>query len=533
MENTEIPYKETGFFSKLVIDYLDQKETISSLYNRFPSIENFEGQIQEKSNSFPLEHRKVLVEALEKQYKGLKVSSLTQEHIDNLVLPNTFTITTGHQLNLFSGPLYFLYKIISVLNLCKELKQAYPKQNFVPVYWMASEDHDFEEIQYFNFKGKKVKWERESGGAVGRLSTEGLDKVFEEFSNLLNSGSNADALRSLFKKAYLEHDNLGAASRYLVNHLFGDKGLVVIDGDDQSLKSLFKPYALKELKEELTYQNVSKTNVLLNKEGYKIQVNPRKINLFYIGDGFRERIIKEGTTYKVNNTELSFDSAEELFANTDKLEFVSGNALLRPLYQEVILPNLCYIGGGGELAYWLQLKSTFNNFNVPFPVLLLRNSALLMNEKQQKKIQKLGLTTKELFLPTNDLIKAVVKKHSELNFNFNDKRKELQTIFSELRELTKLTDKSFVGAVNAQEVKQLKGLANLEKRLLKAEKKKMYDVVSRAEIIQRSLFPNQSLQERQANFSEFYELIGDDLIAVLSKNLSPLVFNFLVIPTDS
>lgn len=532
MENLEIPYKETGFFSKLILDYIDQKNTVSSLYNRFPSIQNFEAQIQEKSHSFPLENRKVLVSALENQYQEFEVSALTQEHINNLVLPNTFTITTGHQLNLFSGPLYFLYKIISVINLCKELKQAYPKQNFVPIYWMASEDHDFEEIQYFNFKGKKVKWNREAGGAVGRLSTEGLDAVFKEFSSMLNSGENADELRAIFEKAYLEHDNLGKASRYLVNKLFGAHGLVVIDGDDSQLKRLFKPYALKELKEEVTFKNVTETNHFIKENGYKVQVNPREINLFYIGDGFRERILKEGSIYRVNNTDLVFDSAEALFSNVDKLEFVSGNALLRPLYQEVILPNLSYIGGGGELAYWMQLKSTFKAFDIPFPVLLLRNSALLISDKQIRKAKKLGLEIKELFLNQNDLIKNVVKKNSQIDFDFESKRAQLEKTFSELRALTKITDKSFVGAVNAQEVKQLKGLDNLEKRLLKAEKKKLYDFVSRTELLQMELFPNQSLQERQANFSEFYEGLGDDLIELLGDRLRPLSLSFSVLSLD-
>ncbi|NJB81679.1 bacillithiol biosynthesis cysteine-adding enzyme BshC [Wenyingzhuangia aestuarii] len=529
MESLHIPYKDTGYFSNIMLDYLAQKENLRPFYNRFPSIENFEAQIEEKSQFYSSTTRKVLVNAIEKQYQKLEISAETQQNIDNLVLPTTFTITTGHQLNLFSGPLYFLYKIVSVINLCKELKAAYPKHNFVPIYWMASEDHDFEEIQYFNFKSTKISWKREASGAVGRLDTSGLSDVYQEFSSLLNSGTYANELRSIFKNAYLEQNNLAEASRYLVNALFSKYGLVVVDGDDSQLKTLFKPYALQELEEQVSFKNVTETNVNIEKEGYKIQVNPREINLFYIGDGFRERIVKQESGYKVLNTNLVFKTAEDLFKNSDKLEFVSGNALLRPLYQEVILPNLCYVGGGGELAYWMQLKTTFKSFKVPFPVLLLRNSALLVSPKQQKKTDKLGLELKDFFLSQNDLIKKKVNELSTINFDFKAKRKQLEATFKELEILSSKTDKSFIGAVKAQEAKQLKGLDRLEKRLLKAEKKKMYELVTRIEILQNELFPHQSLEERHKNFSDYYEEYGGNLIDSLLVALKPLAMEFTVI----
>jgi len=158
MNITNIPFEKTGFFSKTVVDYLNQETTIQPFYHRFPAIENFKAQIEEKKQCFSKENRQVLVGVLEEQYKGIETSEITTKNIQLLVKENTFTITTGHQLNLFTGPLYFLYKIISAINLCEQLSEKYPNENFVPVYWMASEDHDFEEINYFNYKGKKVQW---------------------------------------------------------------------------------------------------------------------------------------------------------------------------------------------------------------------------------------------------------------------------------------------------------------------------------------------------------------------------------------
>ncbi|WP_290833819.1 bacillithiol biosynthesis BshC, partial [Flavobacterium sp.] len=231
MPNDCITYQDSGYFSKLIVDYLDQKPNLKSLYNRFPNLEHFKLQIEEKKADFSDENRQILVSELEKQYSGFEISEASSNNIQRLKDANTFAITTGHQLNLFTGPLYFIYKIASTINLCKQLKNEFPEHNFVPIYWMATEDHDFEEINYFNFKGKKVKWNRESFGPVGRLSTEGLAEVFELFSSELGIGSNADYLKDLFTKSYLEHSNLANATRFLANELFKNEGLVIIDGD--------------------------------------------------------------------------------------------------------------------------------------------------------------------------------------------------------------------------------------------------------------------------------------------------------------
>lgn len=522
-----ISYQDSGYFSPLMNDYLEQKENLKSLYNRFPTLENFGPQILEKQQNFNDNQRQILVSALEEQYKNLTVSSLTQQNIASLKAPNTFTITTGHQLNLFTGPLYFLYKIISVINLTKELKSEYPEYNFVPVYWMATEDHDFEEINYFNFKGKKIRWNRESSGPVGRLSTEGLDEVFECLEKELGIGTNAKYLKTLFTDAYLKHDNLATATHFLANALFGHYGLVVMNADESSLKRLFIPH----IKEELSYQTanscVAESTSLLS--GYKIQVNPREINLFYIGGALRERIILKNDLYYINNTDLVFTQEEILRLVDEHPEHFSPNVIMRPLYQEVILPNLCYVGGGGELAYWLELKSYFDRSAVTFPILLLRNSALLASQKLAEKADKLNLSWADLFKKQSDLVNEKIRFYSTFTLDFTPQKKLLHEQFALLSEIASKTDDSFSGAVKAQETKQLKGLDNLEKKLVRAEKKKHADQLKRITELQNMLFPNNSLQERQANFSEFYLESGSHLIENLFTKLHPLSHDFTII----
>ncbi|WP_047547898.1 bacillithiol biosynthesis cysteine-adding enzyme BshC [Psychroserpens sp. Hel_I_66] len=531
MPTKYIPFKETHYFSSLICDYLDEKDHLKSFYHRFPSIENFEAQIHEKQIAYHPDKRKILVNALMRQYGGLQISSLTLTNLDLLKEETTFTITTGHQLNIFTGPFYFFYKIISTINLCKELKEKYPNQNFVPVYWMATEDHDFEEINFFNFKGQKVQWNREAFGAVGELDLDGLDQVYEAFASQLNKTTNAEELKQLFRSAYLEHGNLTKAMRYLVNELFGAHGLVIVDGNDADLKRPFIPYMEDELVNQTSIEKVSEANKHLNDldGNYKIQVNPREINLFYITQNVRERIVETDGNYQVLNTDMNWSKSEMLKELSEHPERFSPNVIMRPLFQEVILPNLCYIGGGGELAYWLQLKSNFDAQKVVFPMLLLRNSVLIITDKQKEKLDKLDVEVNDLFLNTSELRTKITKQVSKIDIDFSKQKDHLKQQFKDLYKLAEQTDKSFVGAVSAQETKQINGLENLEQRLLKAQKRKMSDYLERVTELQKALFPNESLQERQMNFSEFYLENGDAILPKLLEHLEPLKGEFLVL----
>lgn len=525
-----ISYQNSGYFSSLMNDYLDQNINLQSLYNRFPNLENFENQIIEKKINFNGNgnaKRAILVSVLEKQYAKINASTATLNNIELLNHSNTFTITTGHQLNLFSGPLYFLYKIISTINLTKELKAKYPSENFVPIYWMATEDHDFDEINYFNFKGRKFRWNKESTGPVGRLSTEGLADFFEVFAQELGSGKNAETIKKLFQDSYSNHSNLADATRFLANALFGEYGLVILDADNQDLKRTFIPYIKEELTQQTSHKKVLKT---IEKLGdYTVQVNPREINLFYVEDNLRERILFENGKYSVNNTKIEFSEDEILSLLENHPEKFSPNVIMRPLYQEVILPNLCYIGGGGEIAYWLELKSFFDAVNVTFPILLVRNSVLLTTEKQAKKADKLGLSWSDLFSKQENLVNEKIKFLDEFSIDLSIQKDFLKNQFHYLHSLAQKTDKSFLGAVKAQEAKQIKGLENLEKRLLKAQKRKHSETLERITDLQNELFPNKSLQERQTNFSEFYLDNGSDLIPKLIARLKPLETNFEII----
>ena len=508
-------------------DYLDQKSTLQSLYNRFPTLENFEAQIIEKKENFNEASRATLVSVLQQQYATVATSALTNQNIDALNNPNTFTVTTGHQLNLFSGPLYFLYKIISTINLTKELKAKYPTYNFVPIYWMATEDHDFEEINYFNFKGKKFRWNTESTGPVGRLSTKGLEDFFEVYSLELGASTNAQAIKKMFKNAYLNHDNLADATRHLANELFGTYGLVIIDADNTDLKRAFIPFAKEELLLQYSHKLVLETAEQLKE--YTVQVNPREINLFYMNENnSRERIVEENGTYFVNNTSITFTQEEiiaDLHQNPDKF---SPNVILRPLYQETILPNVAYIGGGGEIAYWLQLKEMFIQFEIDFPMLVLRNSMLIRTEKQHAKQLKLNLSNEDLFSNSLIITKKRVMNSSEIAPKIPALEDELNNIFERLESLSNLTDSSFADMIQAQRTKQLKGFERIKKRLIHAEVKQNEAILRRIDELLTDLNQQNGLQERVKNFADFDYIDVHYFIDFIADSLQPFEFEFII-----
>lgn len=498
----EFSYHITQKFTPLVNDYLSKSNKIHNFYNRYPNIENFSDQWKEKSNHKI--DRKLLVEVLNDQNQSLTLSSLVRNNIDSLLDEDTFTVTTGHQLCLFTGPLYFVYKIISTINLAKNLREKFPEKNFVPVFWMASEDHDFQEVNHINLFSKKLEWNNDQKGPVGRMSLEGIESVLDDLEKMLGDSE----ATNLFRDAYLKHSNLADASRYLVNALFGKFGLVLLDGDDVRLKHQFISVIKKDVLHQGFFETISKCTQELDKE-YKAQAFVRKINFFHLSYEGRKRLEEEVLESQIDLNPEDF----------------SPNVLMRPLYQEMVLPNLAYVGGGAELAYWMQLKSAFKQEQIPFPILVLRNSILWMEQKQVNKWQSLGFDLADLFLDEHQLHKQYVGK--QINLNLTQELKDLKKVFEKI--LSKTSDKGLKKSILAEQQKQLNSFEKIKKKLLKFEKKKHEDALNQITQLKSKLFPNNSLQERYDNFIPFYLKHGDNFIEILQKELSPLDAKFVIL----
>lgn len=520
----------TKHLPEITHDYINDEKHVRCFFNRKNNLENYYDQILEKKNNYNNDFRKTLTEVLKSNYKKISKNSNQLISINKLEKNNAYTITTGHQLNLFTGPLYFFYKIIDSINICKDLKSKYPENEFIPVYWMASEDHDFKEINHFKTNDVLFNWDVSTRGTVGELKTDSLDKIFNQIIDFFGkSNFHAKNIIKLFKESYLNNEKLSDATFNLVHSLFGKYGLLILNPDNAKLKKIICEDFIHEIKNIDCYKKVSETNKKINNLNVKTQVSPREINLFYIKNNIRSRIEKHKSSYKVKETDILFSEDEIIREINNFPERFSPNVLLRPFFQEKILPNLAYIGGGSEIAYWLQLKSFFNHKALTFPILAVRNSVLLVSNKTLKKCKKLDIRISDLFLNNHELSKFYLAKIGELKIDLSDLKKTVKDNFIKLHALSLKTDKSFLGALKAQEKKQLNGLDNLEKKLFRAQKKKHKEKLERLILIKKELFPNNSLQERQINFSEFYKNYGQEFIDILIDNLIPFNNKFLVI----
>ncbi|WP_256009196.1 bacillithiol biosynthesis cysteine-adding enzyme BshC [Desertivirga xinjiangensis] len=528
MKASYIDYNDTLSFSPAVISYLAHDPRLKPFVYDFPGLDKFEKLIQDKK---VLADRDNLVSVLEKQYSRLKcpVSDKVARSIDLLRSENTYTITTGHQLNLFTGPLYFIYKIVTAVNLANELKDAYPDRNFVPVYWMATEDHDFAEINHTSVHGKKIAWERAASGATGRLDTQTVVEAVRVYQNALGISENSKVLCEAIETAYLEHDRLADATRYLVNFLFKDFGLVIIDADDIQLKQQFAPVIEKDIIEQLSFKAINESSEELKKAGFNTQVNSREINFFYMKDDLRERITFENGLYYVLNTNIKFNTEElktEIRSFPDRF---SPNVVMRPVYQEIILPNLAYIGGGAELVYRLQLKKSFSCHQVDFPILVLRNSALLTQHGFSSKLCHLHIDTKDLFKPVERIKSDWVLAHSDHVLHLSDEWNELNSIFEKIKLRTYKIDPTLAPSSEAIKARLKKAMGNLEKKLLKADKRNHQTVLEQIDNLKNKHFPGGGLQERSENFGKYYVTHGPGLIQSLVDNFKPLEAKFTIL----
>lgn len=504
----KISYKDTHYFSKFILDYLNKDEKISPFVNYFPHIENFDKQILEKKTHEI--NRSVLIEALKNQNESLNLSKLSKENIDLLKMNTTFSVTTGHQLCLFTGPLYFIYKIISTINLCEQLSLRYPSNNFVPIFWMASEDHDFKEINHFYLFGERIEWNSDQVGPVGKMNLDGIEKVISDLRIALGTHKNTDKLVTLFKKAYLNHNTLEQATRYLVNELFGDYGLLIIDGNDKDLKRQFIPQIKKDVLQRGFVANIKECSNRLSMH-YKVQAFVRDINFFKLSNGERSLIEEDIVESDIEKNPENF----------------SPNVLLRPLFQESILPNIAYVGGASEIAYWVQLKTVFEQEKIPFPLLVLRNSALLIDEKKKNVFERLGFSLGDLFLSEDELNKRYILNHSNLEGSLENEKKDLHLVYQKIA--SKISDIGLQNSIKAQLQKQFSFLDNMQEKLIRIEKKKSQVAINQIAKIKRFLFLNNSLQERYDNFIVNYLIYGDNFIKILKDNFDPLDPNFVVL----
>lgn len=517
---SSLPLTETNLLPQLIQDYLSKKESVIDFYNLYPAIENFKKQIQQKS--FSEEKRKVLHEAIKKQYQSLSTSEKLKRNIELLLENNTYTVVTAHQTNIFTGPLYVIYKILHVIKLAELLNEKLSEYQIIPVYWMGSEDHDFEEINHIHIEQQTYTWQDKQGGATGRYQTDSLRNVLLQVKQQLQNEPYAAEVFSVFENAY-KQPTLAQATQFLINELLGKYGIIVVNQDDVVLKNLLKNTIKEELLFNRSYNKAIETSNLLSDLGYTPQASPRPINLFYLENNIRERIVfqPEKEQYEVLNTSLHF-SEEALMHLVEKHpEKFSPNVFLRPLYQETVLPNLAYVGGSGELSYWLQQKNIFASHEETFPLLIHRNAFTLIEPAIQKKLEKLKMNIADFWKSEDEIIKQYIAAHIDLP-DFKNEYLQLKNIYAEIKNKAQSIDPTLKATADAQLQQCLNALENLEKKIIKAAKQKEEQSINQLKTVKNKITPENILQERFDNILLYYCRYGTSINSTLLESIKPL-----------
>ena len=473
--------------------------------------------IAAKAN-FSAEARLRLSANLKAQYKRL--ISNTEEHnevlanINALEKPDTYTVCTGQQLHLFLGPVFVLYKIMALIRMTEDLNLKYPDKHFVPVYWLASEDHDIDEIRNTVIFGKTFRWETTQTGACGRFHVKEVAGIIDQIRSQLTLSEDNKALLNTFETIYSTSETLADATVRLVNHLFGQYGLICLDADKSELKSAFKPVIKKDILENANIKPFNDLSKQMEQGGFSTQLSGRDINFFYLHEAKRNRIIQDNGVYKVQNTEICF-TGSEISEDIDKHpERYSPNAMLRPLYQECILPNAAYIGGNAEVNYWLQIINVFKVNNINPPNLCLRPSVWIIPHKTGAWLNKTGIDPLKMLISANsDNLLGFLNPGSE---GIKDRIADFTLLKKEIQDTAAQSHSKDLHALAEAGKQYEKLLKTLDKHLIQTEKEKMQDKYQKLEETYRIYFNIKEMQERKLNTLEL--LIKHENVAFRLKN---------------
>ena len=359
---------------------------------------------------FSVEQRKTLHQVLLRQHHGIAQVE-QQVNIDRLLNQNAFVVTTGQQIHLGLGPMYVVYKIISTIVLCNQLETQFPDKHFVPMFWMATEDHDFSEVNHVDIFKERYTWNRDSEGGVGELVTNDLHDMFEWLAQKFQRNSDALLRIDQLRKIYLSpNQTLAKATAQWVSDLFGAFGLLIIDPNETALKQVAKGLFEQDLFEDSLFEAFKDQAGIMREKGIEPPALARECNVFWMGEK-RQRIVKTPQGFETVDGELKWSAVDmKAVLNSDAIAHLSANVLLRPLYQQAILPCVAYVAGPTEYIYWLQTAKAFEVGGRIVPALIHRKGGVVLNASQGKKLDKLDLSPDDLFLDESSLKDALLRK---------------------------------------------------------------------------------------------------------------------------
>lgn len=516
-----IPISLTGYFSKIIQDYSESNDSLKAFITNFPSVNSLYAQIQKKQ--FSSKQRQTLHHVITAQYANLNEIKIVKQHIDLLLQDNTYTICTAHQPLIFTGHLYFIYKIMHAVSLANFCAAQFPGYNFVPILYIGSEDNDLEEIGRVEIQKQSYTWQTDASGACGEMHVKGLEKIVAQITPFFNLQiPHEKELYTIFEKAYTTDWNLTDATRFIVHELMGQYGIVCVDANHPLCKAQFAPIMQDELLHQQAQVYVTQTNDALQQAGYLPQAQHRNINLFYKQYGkSRQRITKQSNLFTVMHTDITFTTEQIIEHLHTHPENFSPNVILRPLLQETLLPNIAWIGGGGEMAYWMQLKSLFEHYQIDYPLLVLRHSWLFIDAYTYEKMQKINLSITDIF-KSYELLKERWLASQEEMIKYEQYIDALKMPLQQLQTYAAEISQPMAKSAAAHHQQIDKTLMRLTHKFIKHISRNQHDYLSKVQSVQQHLFPKHTLQERVLNIVDLYKLLAESPFEEIANTNDPL-----------
>ncbi|MEP7195424.1 MAG: bacillithiol biosynthesis cysteine-adding enzyme BshC [Saprospiraceae bacterium] len=502
-------------FKSIDLKYWTDPAYFKELLSFEPDLNNIPELIEIKKKTY--NQRQNIIQILKNQYSKIEDSIITNQIIA-LQSENCFTVVCAHQAVMLGGPLYWWYKICHTIGLCKSLSNKFPNYKFVPIYYAGTEDHDLDEINHLHIFNKKYIWDNSQSGATGRMSVENIASLLDEVKQAFQNSSEVLIELDEIKKFLNDAIDYADFFRKFVHHLFGKHGLLFFNPDDKEAKSLFKNFMKNEVENNFVEKYTSSSIQKLSELSFQAQAHVREINLFYLSDQYRVGIYKDKENYCTKDEQYRWSKSSILKEIDEFPDRFSPNVLTRPLYQEFLFPNLIFIGGGAEVAYWMQLKSVFEHLNITYPILFRRFSGLIINENLKERIRKTGVEWMDYLEDVQSINTKYLKLNSSLISGIKNSQEKIDALLKHHAAFALNFSSSFQSSFEAELTKLEQQLDKLSAKLFKEEKSTHEVNLNKIQKIKDSLFPNKNLQERQESGLTYYLEYGQSFIEFLINN---------------
>ncbi len=529
-----INFSDIPAHQNLFLDYLHEFENVERFYGKnFRAVEQYLPLFQKLSER-ERPHRELVHEIIQSQYSAQTPSKKTLQNIELLSSEKTIAVVTGQQLGIFGGPLYTIYKSITAIKLCSYLKEIYDDYNFVPIFWLEGDDHDYDEARNFsllnnenqiiNLKYDDGQPEDVNRGAIGLLKfNQNLENVFTELSGGLRQTEFKAPLLELLNSIYQPEKTFLESFRELMIKLFDEYGLIVFNPIDQAVKKILSPLFAKEICEFGNHTGLLVERSAELEEVYHAQVKVKPINLFYVEE--KERLSIEPTEtgeYRLKGKRKKFTQEELLLQLESSPEKFSPNVLLRPICQDFLFPTAFYVGGPGEISYFAQVSPLYKIYDLEEPFIYPRSSATIVEKGVQTILEKNNLQYVDIFTEEEALIQKIVAASSEINLEtlFQNSFDEINSSMNQLNQILPLIDKTLGDLTQKSKQRIDETLNYLKAKALESEKRKYDSTIRQVSKVRNVLFPNSNLQERELNWIYFANKYGLDIIEWIFNELA-------------